>query len=165
MDGPRAVTDQSKQSFFFLLSIVMEVVLVRHHRKEKRFGPGPRNDYTSGSGSRGGFLGRFRRNKMVSEKHHDDSSGLPEHTHPEQLHNNNNNIGVARQSYGTDATNTTAATHDARGASADYRLQDTGYAYQPPLATAHPQGGWHTAAQTNPPPENYRYGDGVYQRA
>ena len=41
----------------------MEVVLVRHRRKENRFGPSPANNYTSGYGRKGGFFGRFRRNK------------------------------------------------------------------------------------------------------
>lgn len=130
----------------------MEIALVRHHRKEKRFGPGPQNNYTSGYGTRkagGGFFSRFRRNKdsdMV-----DESNRLPEHTLPNQLDNN-------RQSYGTE---TTAATHDARGPSADYHKQETGYGFQP----AATQGRWHTAPQTNPAPANYRYEDGIYSRA
>ena len=32
----------------FLLSAVIEVLLNRHHKKQKRFGPGPSNNYTSG---------------------------------------------------------------------------------------------------------------------
>ena len=30
----------------------MQVFLVRHHKKEKRYGPSPANNYTSGSGRR-----------------------------------------------------------------------------------------------------------------
>jgi hypothetical protein len=35
--------------FLFLVSAVWQVMLVRHHKKEKRFGPSPSNNYTKGS--------------------------------------------------------------------------------------------------------------------
>ncbi|OSS50040.1 hypothetical protein B5807_05080 [Epicoccum nigrum] len=37
-------------AFLFLLSIPVQMFLGRHHKKEKRFGPGPTNNYTAGSG-------------------------------------------------------------------------------------------------------------------
>ncbi|KAJ9621996.1 hypothetical protein H2203_006877 [Taxawa tesnikishii (nom. ined.)] len=37
-------------AFLFLITALMQVFLVRHHKKEKRFGPSPANNYTSGSG-------------------------------------------------------------------------------------------------------------------
>jgi hypothetical protein len=68
-------------SFFFIFSILIEVALVRHRRKEHRFGPGPANDYTEGYGKkRRGFFGRRKRNTGLS------ANALPEHTHPNQLH-------------------------------------------------------------------------------
>lgn len=36
--------------FFFLLSIAFDLLLVRHHKKEKRYGPSPANKYTKGFG-------------------------------------------------------------------------------------------------------------------
>ncbi|KAF7196520.1 hypothetical protein HII31_02248 [Pseudocercospora fuligena] len=39
-------------AFVFLITAVMQVALVRHHKKEKRFGPGPSNNYSSGYGKR-----------------------------------------------------------------------------------------------------------------
>ena len=36
--------------FFFIFSAIAEVFLARNHRREKRFGPSPHNNYTSGSG-------------------------------------------------------------------------------------------------------------------
>ncbi|KIW06350.1 uncharacterized protein PV09_02812 [Verruconis gallopava] len=39
-------------AFVFAISAFMQVWLGRHHRKEKKFGPGPNNNYTAGSGSR-----------------------------------------------------------------------------------------------------------------
>jgi len=38
--------------FLFLVTAAFEVLLIHHHRKEKRFGPSPANDYTAGSGRR-----------------------------------------------------------------------------------------------------------------
>ncbi|KAJ6164702.1 hypothetical protein N7470_003374 [Penicillium chermesinum] len=35
--------------FFFLVSVFFQVLLARHHKREKRFGPSPANGYTSGS--------------------------------------------------------------------------------------------------------------------
>lgn len=78
--------------FFFLISAVMEVMLVRNRRTEKRYGPSPANDYTSGYGSakkRRGFFGR--RNRSVRTA---DTNVLPQHTHPDQV----------RDSYATEST-------------------------------------------------------------
>jgi hypothetical protein len=36
----------------FLISALVQIALARKHKKEKRFGPGPRNNYTRGSGVR-----------------------------------------------------------------------------------------------------------------
>lgn len=47
--------------FLFLITAVMQVLLVKHHRKEKRYGPGPSNNYTSGSGK----FAFWKRNKKV----------------------------------------------------------------------------------------------------
>lgn len=38
--------------FLFLVTAVMQVLLVRHHKKEKRYGPSPANNYTKGAGKR-----------------------------------------------------------------------------------------------------------------
>ncbi|EPS33043.1 hypothetical protein PDE_08004 [Penicillium oxalicum 114-2] len=35
--------------FFFLISILFQVLLARHHKREKRFGPSPANNYTYGT--------------------------------------------------------------------------------------------------------------------
>jgi len=47
--------------FLFLITAVVQVLLVRHHKKEKRYGPGPSNNYTSGVGRRP----FWKRNKKV----------------------------------------------------------------------------------------------------
>lgn len=43
-------------ALLFLLSTLVQLALARHHKKEKRFGPSPANNYTSGRGK--GFFGR-----------------------------------------------------------------------------------------------------------
>lgn len=49
--------------FIFICTALMQLVLIRHHKKEKRFGPSPANNYTSGSGGRRrGMFGRKNKN-------------------------------------------------------------------------------------------------------
>lgn len=43
--------------FLFLLSALLQMLLVRNRKKEQRYGPSPANGYTSGSGKKG-FFGR-----------------------------------------------------------------------------------------------------------
>ncbi|KAI4801244.1 hypothetical protein E4T44_11647 [Aureobasidium sp. EXF-8845] len=47
----------------FLLTAIMQLVLMKHHKKEKRYGPGPKNDYTEGSAPRRGLF--VRKQKTV----------------------------------------------------------------------------------------------------
>ncbi|KAF2658457.1 hypothetical protein K491DRAFT_690195 [Lophiostoma macrostomum CBS 122681] len=37
-------------ALLFLISAIVQLALARHHKKEKRYGPGPKNGYTGGSG-------------------------------------------------------------------------------------------------------------------
>ena len=37
-------------SFLFILTAILQFLLIRHHKKEKRYGPSPSNNYTSGAG-------------------------------------------------------------------------------------------------------------------
>lgn len=48
----------------FLITAALQVALVRHHKKEKRFGPSPDNNYTSGYGSK--KRGLFSRKKNAN---------------------------------------------------------------------------------------------------
>jgi hypothetical protein len=148
--------------FFFLLSILMEVALARHHRKEKRFGPSPHNNYTSGVGKRtetaggsGGFFNRIfhRRGAGGAKSYNEDA--LPQHASPDQLGDG------GRQSY---ATETTAVNHDA-GYPAGYHKPDAGHGY---AGTTNANTGNYQTSGTvplQPPNSNYRYNDGIYDRA
>ncbi|ROW02637.1 hypothetical protein VSDG_01609 [Cytospora chrysosperma] len=75
---------------FFIISALTEVLLARQRKKEKRFGPSPANNYTSGYGSRRRGLFGFRRNKGTAST----ADALPTHPHPDQV----------RDSYNTEAT-------------------------------------------------------------
>jgi hypothetical protein len=55
-------------AFLFLITAAMQVALVRNHKKEKRYGPSPSNNYTSGSGKRRGFFGRKNKKNHDLEK-------------------------------------------------------------------------------------------------
>lgn len=79
-------------SVFFIFSALTEVLLARHRKKEKRFGPSPANNYTSGYGSKKRGLFGLRRNKGTAATAGD--STLPTHTHPDEV----------RESYNTDTT-------------------------------------------------------------
>lgn len=48
-------------AILFLLSAIVQFAINRKHKKDKRFGPSPANNYTRGSGVK--FFGRSRRNK------------------------------------------------------------------------------------------------------
>ena len=48
--------------FLFLVTAALQILLVRHHKKEKRYGPSPSNNYTSG----GGKTPFWKRNKKIN---------------------------------------------------------------------------------------------------
>jgi hypothetical protein len=127
--------------FFFLFSAALELALVRHRRKEKRFGPGPANDYTSGYGRRG-FFGFFRRRR--NDTMGEDPNQLPQHTHPDEV----------RASYATEQTRVDSSAHEPLGTAypkhgeSGYERVNLGAADGVPTATY--------------PPGNYRYEDGVF---
>ena len=51
-------------SVLFLISAVLQVALSRSHKREKRYGPSPANNYTSGSGKRKPWQ---RKNKAMQD--------------------------------------------------------------------------------------------------
>jgi len=79
---------------FFIVSALTELALGRHRKKEKRFGPSPANNYTSGYGSKKRGLFGFRRKDRTNTDTVGDPNALPMHTSPDQV----------RTSYNTEAT-------------------------------------------------------------
>ncbi|KAI4235960.1 MAG: hypothetical protein L6R40_006328 [Gallowayella cf. fulva] len=54
-------------ALLFLISAVLQIMLSRHHKKEKRYGPGPSNGYTSGTSKKQPFWKRKRGPKTTHE--------------------------------------------------------------------------------------------------
>lgn len=54
-------------AFLFLITAAMQVALTRNHKKEKAYGPGPSNNYTSGYGKRRGMFGRKKKNTVEKD--------------------------------------------------------------------------------------------------
>ncbi|KAF2858137.1 hypothetical protein K470DRAFT_221939 [Piedraia hortae CBS 480.64] len=48
-------------ALLFFLAAVLQIALVRQHKKHKRYGPSPANNYTSGPGKRHGLFGKKKK--------------------------------------------------------------------------------------------------------
>ncbi|KAG9239900.1 hypothetical protein BJ878DRAFT_571484 [Calycina marina] len=107
--------------FFFLTSILIEVLLTKHHKKEKAFGPSPNNGYTAGTHKRK-FWQRKQKNR--------DLETAPGKVHPDALP-----ADRARESYATDATAVGDHSHSRYG-----HNQSQG-AYQPMTTNGHQSNG------------------------
>lgn len=123
-------------ALLFICTAVMQVMLVRHHKKEKRYGPSPSNNYTSGYG-KGRFSSFGRKKKAAPATTKDTELG-----------------SVGRSSYtAQDSTLPPSGTHTGGYGDGGYSTQPTGYNTEPAVASgAH--GGYYTAptgtAASNP---------------
>ena len=52
---PKSQLTTKPSSLLFLISAIVQLLLGKHSQKEKRYGPGPSNNYTAGSGKRSRF--------------------------------------------------------------------------------------------------------------
>ncbi|PWY89871.1 hypothetical protein BO70DRAFT_358894 [Aspergillus heteromorphus CBS 117.55] len=75
--------------FFFLISILLQVLYARYHKREKRFGPSPANGYTSGT-TRG--FAFWRRNKRSPDSGTEDDM-LPTHPTPHDMELGTTSVG------------------------------------------------------------------------
>ena len=120
----------------------MEVALARHRKKERRFGPSPANNYTSGYGKRGRFSNwfSFGRRRHDTTGDGEDPNALPTHATPNDV----------RDSYGTEQTRVGTSNGDPLTATGAYeKYTQPGYGQQ-------------SGAAAHYPPANYQYDDGVY---
>jgi len=83
---------------FFFLSIFVEYGLIRHHKKEKAFGPSPNNGYTTGSPRR-----KFWQRKPKRDAEYGMTGGLAGKQHPDLLPTHATPADY-RTSYATDTT-------------------------------------------------------------
>lgn len=63
-------------AFLFVCTAAMQLLLIRHHKKEKRYGPGPDNNYTKGSGKKMGFFGRSKKGKNMDNAEYGDGAAV-----------------------------------------------------------------------------------------
>ena len=99
-------------SVLFLISAGLEIVLSRARKREKRYGPSPANNYTSGSGKQ--KFWQRKNNKNKSHKHEDAELGAVGGAGAliaEEKHHHHNN----RISDDTAMTGTTAPVTDTYG--------------------------------------------------
>ncbi|KAM7204329.1 hypothetical protein V8F33_001631 [Rhypophila sp. PSN 637] len=169
---------------FFILSAILEGLLIRHRRKERRFGPTPMNGYTSGYGKtpsspshpKQGFFSRFsKRNRRRQGT--DNSDALPAHPHPNDLrdstytHNRASTYNTNTTSGITGTTMTTTDPEDVlpppnTGTTTTQQPMSGVNTGTGNLSTAAGTGSNNTAPSSTArfPPGNYRYDDGVYDR-
>ena len=127
----------------------MAVLLSRHQKKEKRFGPGPSNNYTSGSGKKAPFWKRKNNKTRDAELGAVGVGGaaLAEEKH----HTGHHNAGNIRPSHDTALTGSTAASPDNAVGSVNnkYDREPT----LPSVGTAHAP---HHHSATSAPNAGYR---------
>ena len=102
-------------SCLFLISAALEVVLSRARKREKRYGPSPANNYTSGYGKRRFWQKKNGKNK--THKHEDAELGAvgAGALVAEEKHRTRENRNSARISDDTAMTGTTAPVADSYG--------------------------------------------------
>jgi len=125
---------------FFFLSIFIEYALIRHHKREKAFGPSPNNGYTAGSPRRKFWQRRNKNRHMDNEMAAEKPDALPMHTTP----------NAVRDSYATEST--------AVGTEPAYNKYGNTSA---PVATSGQQTGYTTTTTTHSPyvSEGHGYGN------
>ncbi|KAK0638677.1 hypothetical protein B0T16DRAFT_421547 [Cercophora newfieldiana] len=140
--------------FFFLFSVLAEWALIRHHRKEKRYGPSPANDYTDGYGKKKGFWASLFGQKTKAPVDEYNPNALPQHAAPDDV----------RESYATEQTRVGSA----NGMDGVPKYDSLGYGGHDISGrgnTAVPgREGFDDVPLAQYPPANYRYSDGVYER-
>lgn len=109
-------------AILFLFSLVLQIFLGRHHKKEKKYGPSPSNGYTKGSGVK--FWQRGRRNKNAHLRDPEVAAVPP----------------PAAGGLGVPATHDYRASHDTAYTGSTVAAPGAGYEHNKPLG-----GGYHTA--------------------
>ena len=130
-------------SFLFVISAALQVQLSRHHAKEKRYGPSPSNNYTSGSGSRK-FWARKNKKNRQAELNTMGAAGAADATkhHGNDLNGAENGYGGTNDKYAsahpTLPANTVGYTPQGTGyQSTGYTTQESGVVGGGPGTSAH----------------------------
>ncbi|KAL4925086.1 uncharacterized protein BDV17DRAFT_189952 [Aspergillus undulatus] len=126
--------------FFFLIGILFQFLLGRHHKREKRFGPSPTNNYTYGT-QRRGF---WNRNKRAPPQTSGDDV-LPAHTTPADVETGPAGNGTAEKQSWFNRFGRTGANENIYGEAA---VPAAGYVAPAPAPTGAAPGYGHSAYQT-----------------
>ena len=116
-------------SFLFLLTALFAVLLNRRHKKEKKRGPSPSNNYTSGSGKTS-FFKRGRKPKASHDAELGAVGGGSAAIMEEKAHHHNHRSNGYRPSNDTGITGTTAAVPEP-GYGGPVNKYNDGYSAQP----------------------------------
>lgn len=153
-----------QNSIFFIISALTELALGRHRKKEQRFGPSPRNNYTSGYG-RGGFGRLFRRRANTDQGAFADPNALPAHTTPDQIRQSHQ----TEETYVPSGTDTYSHSYPPKQGEAGYTehgIPPASAAVAPaPMTNGVTTNGAHYGNANTAVPQygaSYRYGDGTY---
>jgi len=93
-------------ALLFVISALVQVALGRHHKKEKKYGPSPANNYTRGTGTKPRFWQRGRKNRGMRDA--EMAGAVPVAGAVAPGHH-----GEVRPSHDTAFTGTTAGRHSA----------------------------------------------------
>lgn len=133
-------------AFLFLITAAMQVALVRHHKKEKRYGPSPDNNYTSGYGTKRKFWQRKPKNNTTATK--DAELGAGGLAAPAATHD-------MRPSYETGTTMGNSAPNAHEKVEQPIAGTHTGYYTQPQGTGVNPYGYSTTTTTTTGTATNY----------
>ncbi len=147
----------------------MAILLNRHHKKEKSYGPSPSNNYTSGTGKKS----YFKRNRNTKHDHDTEELGAlgggsaliaEEKTHHKKHHSNGNDL---RPSHDTAMTGSTAAVPESTVYGGSAEKYGDGYAGQQERNSgyqAYNQNGTGIAHSSANPTTERAYGHGIHQQ-
>jgi len=133
-------------AILFLCTAAMQLLLVRHHKKEKRLGPSPGNNYTSGYGKKRFGFGR---NKNRDSAKAAEAGAFSSPTTNNRVSGETGYTGTTVGGPGYDAYHKDeTAAYPARGAHSGYYTAPTG------TATSNPYG-YNNTTTWNQPATNY----------
>ena len=139
---PRLAADDIRYSLLFLVSAGLQIALSRSHKREKRYGPSPANNYTSGSGKTKFWARKNRKNRdaelatvgaagglVAAEEHHKHNGINGGMHHPAMTGSGmNGDYGGPDNKYATrEPTVPGSNTHTATSTMTGYNPQGTGY--------------------------------------
>lgn len=145
----------------------MAVLLMRHHKKEKSYGPSPSNNYTSGAGKKSYFKRNKNRKTDRDAEELGAVGGGSALIAEEKSHHKKHNGNDIRPSHDTGMTGSTAAVPETTTYGGSSEKYGNGYGGQPERNNGyqnHNQQGTGTAHGSAHPTTDRSYGHGINQQ-